>query len=1136
MDPIQTIAFILMVLSYLTNVISGASLGNVELFNETFDAEKQHRTLLQNIQKNYADEFSNYEMADIENFLSGFMTPVKKEKTPIYTSKTFFGSDQFFGTRERSKGNSHHQTWDPFRANRVIGSQPSYFDVPDELFQEYIYRKNNHEAPYSNTGDNSSEFTRRIEDLLENKDKIPFSDITVTDKENNFSRSKDEASEDQDLSRPVDDYAEDELDELSQPVGDYAEDQDDELSHPVDDYAEDELDELSQPGDYAEDQDKLSHPIDDYAEDALDELSHPVDDDAEYDLDELSQPGDYAEDQDKLSHPIDDYAEDELDELSQPVGDYAEDELDELSQPVGDAEDQDDELSNPVVDDAEDELDELSQPVGDAEDQDELSNPVVDDAEDELDELSQPVGDDAEDQDDELSNPVDDDAEDELGELSQPVGDAEDQDDELSNPVDDDAEYDLDELSHHIDDDAGDQDDELSQPVGDYAEDALDELSHPVDDVAEDDLDELSQPVGDDAEDDLDELSHPVDDDAGDQDELSHPVDDGKDEINQRFETVNDTKVQVNELSHPINDVDEDELDRRTHPVGVPQGQANEFTRPINENEGQLNELIHLTDKPRSKVEDISNPVDETKVHENELSTSEKGVFDSKDIHRGEVLTEKVIFSSLSHSSTAGLDIELLDESSSPTSREDMSFQTLEGASESREDKLISEGEDVDSEIFRVDKLSQTKVSEDLGHLKMSNTTPSFENTRNDDNILPTDGQNENESHFSKILDEHLKKVQSVEDLIGSVATKDLDIHKTDIDEFQGSGDMGDSFDTLTDSLLESKSGRIIDIFPRVNNTVECTTPKGERGRCLSLTQCPLSDPLNNFNLFLQYVCLSRGVLVGICCPDNPVVEISDPTENSTGTSVTELKQPIGGCGLNTNTRIVGGKVSFPHEWTWMVALLRRNRFFCGGVIINDWYILTAAHCVMGIKVKDLKVRLGEYNFNEKNEHQEDIPVTEIKRHALFVTLTFQHDIALLKLKRRIEYTKFIGSICLPNPKSGNFTNVNATVVGWGTEAFGGSASPVLRQVTVPVWDNDECDKTYRLERITNAFMCAGSPENGEDACQGDSGGPLMALNEEGRWEVIGIVSWGRRCGDPTFPGVYTRVTSYLDWITENAN
>lgn len=89
------------------------------------------------------------------------------------------------------------------------------------------------------------------------------------------------------------------------------------------------------------------------------------------------------------------------------------------------------------------------------------------------------------------------------------------------------------------------------------------------------------------------------------------------------------------------------------------------------------------------------------------------------------------------------------------------------------------------------------------------------------------------------------------------------------------------------------------------------------------------------------------------------------------------------------------------------------------------------------IDVKDLTVRLGEYNFTKRNEHQEDISVAEIKRHSQFVTLTFQHDIALLKLRHSIAYTKFIGSICLPTQNARDYADVNGTVVGWGTVSFG---------------------------------------------------------------------------------------------------
>ena len=130
------------------------------------------------------------------------------------------------------------------------------------------------------------------------------------------------------------------------------------------------------------------------------------------------------------------------------------------------------------------------------------------------------------------------------------------------------------------------------------------------------------------------------------------------------------------------------------------------------------------------------------------------------------------------------------------------------------------------------------------------------------------------------------------------------------------------------------------------------------------------------------------------------------------------------------------------------------------------------------------------------------------------------------------------------------------TIVGWGTTyygkiliknqyepvllnsflfffATGGRESTLLREVELPVWRNDDCDRAY-LQPITDVFICAGYADGGKDACQGDSGGPLM-LNMNGAWTQIGIVSFGNKCAEPGFPGVYTRITHFLDWINQNA-
>ncbi|MCL4149603.1 UNVERIFIED_CONTAM: hypothetical protein GTU68_013686, partial [Idotea baltica] len=109
-------------------------------------------------------------------------------------------------------------------------------------------------------------------------------------------------------------------------------------------------------------------------------------------------------------------------------------------------------------------------------------------------------------------------------------------------------------------------------------------------------------------------------------------------------------------------------------------------------------------------------------------------------------------------------------------------------------------------------------------------------------------------------------------------------------------------------------------------------------------------------------------------------------------------------------------------------------------------------------------------------------------------------------------------------------------VLGWGTIYFGGPVSRVLQEVSIPVWNNNECDAAYKDNKVFPLNLCAGDKAGGKDSCQGDSGGPLMLqYGRERRWTIIGVVSWGIRCADPGVPGVYARVSEFLPWIRQNS-
>ncbi|CAG7835560.1 unnamed protein product [Allacma fusca] len=168
---------------------------------------------------------------------------------------------------------------------------------------------------------------------------------------------------------------------------------------------------------------------------------------------------------------------------------------------------------------------------------------------------------------------------------------------------------------------------------------------------------------------------------------------------------------------------------------------------------------------------------------------------------------------------------------------------------------------------------------------------------------------------------------------------------------------------------------------------------------------------------------------------------------------------------------------------------------------------------------------------------KEERNIVQIFKHAEYDDKNITNDLALLKLEKPVKFDKYIQPICLNKQDDYSDGTKMAVLAGWGRTSAFGLPSRVLRHGTMTVWKNEECSKKYELlgaddiPKIESTMVCAGSP--GVDACQGDSGGPLfMKRDAQGHYEQIGVVSWGIGCG--LFPGVYTRVDKYLDWINTN--
>lgn len=222
--------------------------------------------------------------------------------------------------------------------------------------------------------------------------------------------------------------------------------------------------------------------------------------------------------------------------------------------------------------------------------------------------------------------------------------------------------------------------------------------------------------------------------------------------------------------------------------------------------------------------------------------------------------------------------------------------------------------------------------------------------------------------------------------------------------------------------------------------------------------------------------------------------------------------------------RIVNGVDTTIQAHPYQVSIQTNNGFhFCGGSLISENCVLTAAHCMLKYKPSEFKVRLGSTEYNSGGEL---IAVETFRNHEGYNKVTNEYDVSVIKLATPVRQSSKIRYVKLAEKTPP--TGTPAVITGWGSTCFNfcPNAPTVLQEVTVDIVDRKECcsDKYKYGNQVKESMVCAYSVN--KDSCQGDSGGPLVADNK-----LVGIVSWGYGCGFEGYPGVYCDVPVVRNWI-----
>ncbi|XP_069700742.1 brachyurin-like [Periplaneta americana] len=230
--------------------------------------------------------------------------------------------------------------------------------------------------------------------------------------------------------------------------------------------------------------------------------------------------------------------------------------------------------------------------------------------------------------------------------------------------------------------------------------------------------------------------------------------------------------------------------------------------------------------------------------------------------------------------------------------------------------------------------------------------------------------------------------------------------------------------------------------------------------------------------------------------------------------------------------RITSGYTASRGQFPWQVALFVDNSFFCGGSVISEQWILTAGHCAGNT----YEVRLGANRLDATESGSRTVTSRFSIRHEAYDPTFIRNDIAVVELPQPLQFTNYISPVRLPtySQQGTSFVGSVLRVSGWGKTYDGATGiTPALQFVDLTVITNNECAQTFG-SGITSSNLCV-STYGGQSTCNGDSGGPLIYGESDGLYTQVGIVSFGSSYGcEQGYPAVFTRVTSYLQWIESN--